>query len=72
MKMKCFVKWLTSLPVPASVKNRGAFTLVCVDSFMLHLARLLRCGEKLAMLLLFTCSGEIEIVGSLDSRQDFC
>lgn len=32
MKRKCFAKWPNSLPVPFSIKYRGTFTLICVDS----------------------------------------
>lgn len=41
MKIKCFAKWPSSLPVPAAIKSRETFTLVCVGSyFSLHRARL--------------------------------
>lgn len=32
MKRKLFAKWPNSLPVPSSIKYRGTFTLICVDS----------------------------------------
>lgn len=38
MKIKSFAKWPSSLPVPAAIKSRGTFTLVCVDS-LLHAAQ---------------------------------